>query len=157
MKNLRTFPILFISILFIVAACYKLSDNGDLDGRWKLQQIYSKASPEEAHYTLPLDAQADNIYWNFQLNLLAITSTNPLNGHTGETTARFSYTPSHLSVTQTYIHYRDRDSLITDPATTSLTRLGIRGNATDYRIERLNKTSLILCSAYDSLVFYKAH
>lgn len=156
MKHLRILPLL-ISMILITAACAKLSDNGNLDGRWRLQSIHSKTSAEQAHYTASADTRADNIYWNFQLNLLSITSAAPLNGHTGETTARFSYTPSRLSVTKTYIHYRDRDSLIVDPTTTSLERLGIRGNATDFHIERINKTSLILCSASDSLVFYKAH
>lgn len=156
MKHLRILPLL-ISMILITAACAKLSDNGNLDGRWRLQSIHSKTSAEQAHYTASTDTRADNIYWNFQLNLLSITSAAPLNGHTGETTARFSYTPSRLSVTKTYIHYRDRDSLIVDPTTTSLERLGIRGNATDFRIERINKTSLILCSASDSMVFYKAH
>lgn len=156
MKHLRILPLL-ISIMLITAACAKLSDNDNLDGRWRLQSIHSKTSAKQAHYTAFTDTRADNIYWNFQLDLLSITSAAPLNGHTGETTARFSYTPSRLSVTKTYIHYRDRDSLIVDPTTTSLERLGIRGNATDFRIERINKTSLILCSASDSLVFYKAH
>lgn len=128
-----------------------------MDGRWQLLRIYSKADANAPHYDLEQDKAAQQVYWSIQLDLLSITSSENLNGHTPETVARFTYAPPQFSITKAYIHYRDRDSLITDPLSTSLTPIGIRGNATDYRIVRLNKTTLILCSAQDSLVFYKAH
>lgn len=139
------------------ASCSKLSSNGDIDGRWQLLRIYSKADANSPHYDLEQDKAAQQVYWSIQLDLLSITSSENLNGHTPETVARFTYAPPQFSITKAYIHYRDRDSIITDPLSTSLTPIGIRGNATGYRIARLNKTTLILCSAQDSLVFYKAH
>lgn len=144
-------------LTLVCASCSKLSSNGDIDGRWQLLHIYSKTDAASAHYEQDQDLTAQQVYWSIQLDLLSITSSDNLNGHTPETVARFTYAPPQFSITKAYIHYRDRDSLITDPLSTSLTPLGIRGNATNYSIVRLNKTSLILCSEQDSLVFYKVH
>ena len=71
--------------------------------------------------------------------------------------ARFVHDGDRLSVTQTYVHFRDRDELITDPSTTLLEVVGIRGSASDYRIALLNSSRLTLCSQLDSLVFVKLH
>lgn len=157
MHTKHIISLIFFALTLVCASCSKLSNNGDIDGRWQLIHTYIKTDTEPDHYGMSEDKTAQQIYWSFQLDLLSITSSDNLNGHTPETVARFVYAPPQLAITKTYIHYRDRDSLITDPLSTSLTPLGIRGNATNYRIARLNKTTLILCSEQDSLVFYKAH
>lgn len=153
-------PICFffsIAICCIIIACSKLSDNGDIDGKWRLEKMYSKTSPTASDYTIEKNLMDEKIYWNFQLKLLSITSSNILNGHTGETTARFTLSGDLLSINQTYIHFRDRDSLLTDPTTTQLETLGIRSNACNYRIRQLSSSRMVLCSHADSLVFYKLH
>lgn len=134
-----------------------MPENGALDGKWQLVEMYSKSASNEANYatTPTTNKRADNIYWNIQLKLLYITSAQPLNTFTTETVARFKFTGSTLQVGPTYIHYRDRDSLITNPNSTELVPLGIRGNASSYDIKRLSSTTMILCSQLDSLIFKK--
>ncbi len=148
--------ILFASFtILLFSYCSKMPENGTLDGKWQLTEMYSKTTNSDAHYiaTPTTDKRADNIYWNIQLKLLYITSAEPLNTFTTETVARFHYSGSTLQVGPTYIHYRDRDSLITNANSTELIPLGIRGNATTYDIKRLNASTMILCSPLDSLIF----
>lgn len=148
--------ILFASFtILLFSYCSKMPENGALDGKWQLTEMYSKTTNSDAHYiaTPTTDKRADNIYWNIQLKLLYITSAEPLNTFTTETVARFHYSGSTLQVGPTYIHYRDRDSLITNANSTELIPLGIRGNATTYDIKRLNASTMILCSPLDSLIF----
>lgn len=140
-----------------VASCSKLSTNGAIDGMWRLEEMYSKPHLASNNYSEYTDKRPDGIYWKFQLNLLSINSTAMLNGHTTETVARFNCDRNRLQVTKTYIHFRDRDSLLTDTTTTTLQAIGIRGNACNYDIKRLTSSSMILCSENDSLVFYKLH
>lgn len=150
--------ILFASLtILLFSYCSKMPENGALDGKWQLTEMYSKTTNSDAHYisTPTTDKRADNIYWNIQLKLLYITSAEPLNTFTTETVARFHYSGSTLQVGPTYIHYRDRDSLITNANSTELVPLGIRGNATTYDIKRLNASTMILCSPLDSLIFKK--
>lgn len=150
--------ILYIFLACTLAvACEKTPVNGDLDGKWKLYEIHSKLVSTDAAYTQAADVQSAAIYWNFQLQLLSITSAETLNGHTQETVARFVHEGDNLALTETYIHYRDRDSLIVDPNTTSLQALGIRGNTAQYRVATLTSTRMTLCSTMDSLVFRKTH
>ena len=141
----------------MIGSCSKVSHNGNLDGRWRMKECYSKVSTDDAHYTLYTNKMENQIYWNFQLKLLQITSGLQYNGKTYETICRFAYEEDRLSITSTYVHFRDRDSLITDPNTTSLLELGIRGNASNYHIKRLTSTEMILCSDMDSLIFYQLH
>ncbi len=156
MKLIYT-TLLTIAMACALAACSKLSDNGKIDGKWRLENIYQKASTNALHYSNEQNLMPDNVYWNIQLNLLSVTSTSLHNGHTNETIARFAYDGNHLQLTQTYVHFRDRDSLLTDPSTTLLQGVGIRGNACNYIIRRLTSSSMVLCSEMDSLVFYKLH
>lgn len=159
--NIRTrhLPLITLSLLPLSTflSCSKLSDNGDLDGRWRLQEIYTKLQPSDTHYSATpyTDKRPSQIYWNFQQKLLWITSVENLNHFTDATTARFIFSGNTLSLTHTYIHYRDRDSLLTDPSTSNLDSLGIRSNQCKYEIKKLTSTRLILCSEQDSLVFYQ--
>lgn len=155
MKRFISLTLLAALTLCLAPSCSKMTDNGLIDGMWNLREIHSKPTATAAHYSEATDCRGKNIYWRFQLDLLSITSSDALNGHTGETTARFNFTGSRLDVTSTYIHYRDRDSLLVDPTTTELEALGIRGNATSYDVVKLNSHNMILCSATDSLVFHK--
>lgn len=155
MKHLLTISIFCLAIGGVWTSCDKLSDNGDLDGMWQLREMHTKASTDDATYSQATDKRAEKIYWSFQLDLLSITSEASLNGFTGETVARFTYSGERLEVTETYIHYRDRDSLLTDPETTELEALGIRGNTGSFAVSQLSKHSMILCSDTDSLVFKK--
>lgn len=140
-------------------ACEKTPMNGDLDGEWILQEIHSKAKPNDLQYNHQhIDKRQSPVFWNVALQLIGINTPTELhNGKTNDTFCRFAYNGNQLSITETYVHFRDRDSLLTDPNTQLLAGVGIRGNASDFRISRLSGSQLILCSAMDSLVFRKKH
>ena len=148
-------PILLIATMFI-PSCSKISDNGDLDGKWHLIEMYSKNTPTEASYTQKHETYGKGIYWMFQLDLLnIITREIPENVYSRDIIARFNHSGNQLHITETYVHFRERDSLLTDPSTTLLEPVGIRGNATTFNIKELNSSKMILTSPFDSLVFKK--
>lgn len=137
-------------------SCDKTPTNGPLDGMWRLDYRASRLNADGAQFS-PVEVNADNpTYWNIQLQLLTIVTPNSLhNGMTSESVARFSYDGSELSVGPIYIHYRDRDSLLTDPSTTALALVGITGNEATFSVLQLNSKRMILRSSTDSLVFKK--
>lgn len=141
-------------IILVCVACGKISQNGDLDGRWQMTDLYQRSQPE-AVFDIHHPKKAERLYWDFQLDLLCMRSYESLiNGHTSETTARFTHSGDHFAITDTYIHFRDRDSLLSE-TTTALESYGIHGNRAQFRVARLNSSSLILVNATDSLVFRK--
>lgn len=143
--------------LLLATACSHVSRNGLIDGRWRLHEIHSKVTPTDAYYTAQKKyVLNDRIYWSFQLDLLQITSSLAHNGQTNKTFARFNYESDKLAVYSPYAHLYDHDIPITDP-NISLESVGIRGHEANFRIVRINSSSLILCSDMDSLVFRKLH
>jgi len=149
----QTFMLL-AATLCLLLSCGKTPENGALDGMWQLMETSEVQA--DGTYAAPVSRKADGIYWNFQLQLLMIHSQNDLlNGHTFDTAARFRFTGSKLEITQTYIHFDNRDSLLTDPATQALEPLGIRGNAAAYDIEQLDGKRMVLVSKDFRLVFRK--
>ncbi len=146
------FPIAALLLLVAAASCGKVSHNGKLDGKWRLNACYSKADPGDAHYTVCQDKYPQYIYWSFQLDLLSITSVDSLNGYTLETICRFSHEGDRLNITKSYIHFRDRDSLLVEP-TNALVQLGLRSNTARFRVASLSSSRMVLCSDMDSLLF----
>ena len=118
MTKTKYIPI-FLLVVTIICSCAKLSDNGKIDGKWHLVELYSKNSPSDETYTEFHQTYDKGIYWMFQMQLLNIrTKTVPENVYSRDIIARFKYMGNKLHITQTYVHFRDRDSLITDPNTT---------------------------------------
>lgn len=152
---MKQLPILFISLLMLFAACDKLPDDDDLNGQWRLLEMYG--IDDNGKFTQLTDKRESSTYWNFQLSLLYITSNDLHNGSTAVSFARFTHSGNTLSINEAYVHYRDRDSLVTDPASTAFATVGIRGNATQFVINRLTGSQLILTSPTDSLIFYRLH
>lgn len=142
--------------LLLTTACSHVSRNGLIDGRWRLHEIHSKATQTDAYYTAQKNVLDNRIYWSFQLDLLQITSALAHNGQTNKTFARFNYEGDKLAVYSPHAHLYDHDIPITDP-NISLESVGIRGHEANFRIVRINSSSLILCSDMDSLVFRKLH
>ena len=134
----------------------KTPQNGNLDGQWIMQEMYSKKDVNSTEY-IKAD-RANPTIWNVSLSMILISTpgTNH-NGQTGTTTCKMIYKGDKLSITHTFIHHRTEDLLITDPNTTCLESVGIRGNACDYRVVKLNSSHLTLCSSRDSLIFRKKH
>lgn len=139
-----------------LASCDKTPMNGDLDGMWRLTEMHSKPTADAPTYSLQAVLEAQRIFWNFQLRLLSIQNHDGLaNSETNETVARFEHSGNRLHVTHTYIHHRAEDILITDPATTQLEGVGIRGCRSSFEVKCLTSTRMVLCSERDSLVFRK--
>lgn len=139
-----------------LASCDKTPMNGDLDGMWRLTEMHSKPTADAPTYSLQADLGAQRIFWNFQLRLLSIQNHDSLaNSETNETVARFEHSGNRLHVTHTYIHHRAEDILITDPATTQLEHVGIRGCSSSFEVKCLTSKRMVLCSERDSLVFRK--
>ena len=139
-----------------LASCDKTPMNGDLDGMWRLTEMHSKPTADAPTYSLQADLRAQRIFWNFQLRLLSIQNHDGLaNSETNETVARFEHSGNRLHVTHTYIHRRAEDILITDPATTQLEGVGIRGCSSSFEVKCLTSKRMVLCSERDSLVFRK--
>lgn len=156
---MRSFTILIalLSLLLLPAACDKAPENGALDGQWRLTEIHTKTLPTAPGYNQVTVKRNAHVYWNVQLRLIQFTSDEPDNPFNGSAFARFTYVGDRLSLDQLYISTHGRDSLVTDPASKAFESIGIRGNATTYRIARLTSTQLILCSDLDSLVLRKLH
>ena len=130
--------------------------NGDLDGMWRLTEMHSKPTADAPTYSLQAVLEAQRIFWNFQLRLLSIQNHDGLaNSETNETVTRFEHSGNRLHVTHTYIHHRAEDILITDPATTQLEHVGIRGCSSSFEVKCLTSKRMVLCSERDSLVFRK--
>ena len=139
-----------------LASCDKTPMNGDLDGMWLLTEMHSKPTADAPTYSLQAVLGAQRIFWNFQLRLLSIQNHDGLaNSETNETVARFEHSGNRLHVTHTYIHHRAEDILITDPATTQLEGVGIRGCSSSFEVKCLTSKRMVLCSERDSLVFRK--
>lgn len=149
------FPII-IAIAALLAACEKYPANGDLDGQWQLMEISTKDTPTDIDYSHIASKKEDGIYWNFQLNLLMIrTMAKDLNGYTPFTAARFIHQGKKLDITSTYIHFRECDSLLTDPSTTALEPIGISGNAEKFEVQQLNNKRMVLTTPLKRLTFRK--
>lgn len=142
---------IFISLVVTIAlfSCQKYT-NEDTDGQW---QLMSMTQNDESTV---IDKKAERIMWAFQLDLLQIRAFSPLTEGTPDyVVARYTHSGDSLHITSTYYHYRDRDSLYTDPTQTILEPLGIHGNATSYKVERLTDDELVLRSPYCLLRFRK--
>lgn len=146
--------LILLSIFCLLCSCDKTPANGDLDGMWQLME--ASEADGNGGYANAVSRKADGIYWKFQLQLLMIHSQfEPLNGHTFDTAARFCRHDNKLDITATYVHFGDRDSLLTDPACTELIPLGIHGNSASYTIEKINGKEMVLSSGHNRLVFRK--
>lgn len=145
-------------VLLGLAACSNTPTDDSLNGKWRLRHLYSKALSTDTEYGIDRGDMTDNhTFYTFQLALMSITSPDFHNGHSTETIARFAHEGDRLNIGPVYIHFRDRDSLLTDPNTRALESVGIRGNAARFRIIQNTSTRLILCSEMDSLVFTQPH
>ncbi len=143
-------------LMFALTACEKTPVNGALDGMWQLMEVSEKSLAAESGWAQAKSTKGEGIYWNFQLDLLVIHSQHqPLNGYTFDTATRFRHEGGRLELTEMYVHYDNRDSLILDPATTIFEPLYIRSNRVSYSVEKLTSKQLILCSEYNRLVFRK--
>ncbi|MBR1713267.1 MAG: lipocalin-like domain-containing protein [Alloprevotella sp.] len=151
MKRLPTLlPALFLSLALLPAACDKTPENGLLDGMWQLTEQTPAATGQA------VDKKPAGCYWSFQLNMMQIhTIHDPHNGVTFNTTGLFTRRADSLHFERLAVHRYNSDSIITDPASTTLDTVGIHGNRGDFFIEALTHSKLVLRSDFNRLVFRK--
>lgn len=146
-----------LCMLFVVSiffACNKLPANGDLEGFWQVTAIQYKNN-ETYDESVPMKNR--KIFWTFQQQLLSIQAyTQPAETNiTGETLARFKYSGNTIELNELYVHFRDTDSLLTDPNTKLLEGIGITGNKASFTIEKLNDDNMVLSSDFARILFRK--
>lgn len=161
MKHLLFFS---LALLFTISACDKIPDNNDINGSWQLLEFYTTDPNVEpyvasyGYYSKRTDKRESHTYWNFQLGLLQIISDDLHNGFTNQSFAKYTLKNDMLQLNGTYIHYRDRDSLIIDPTgSNALQSIGIWSTTDEFVIQKLTSTDLILTTRFDSLIFRKIH
>lgn len=150
--------IFIVSVLLLLAGlvgCQKYS-NEDIEAQWKLVSMEDLATGAEQMMQGKTVAEWGS-NWNFQLDLLQMRQTQrsvPA-GLCPEAIARYRKTSDSLFVEPVYWHFRNRDSLLTDDATTALEHFGVRGNAGAFAVEKFSDDEMVLTSATDRLRFKK--
>ena len=154
----------------IFYSCDKMPENGELDGMWQMLEEQHLSSTPDGGIVVDsvTNKKSEGVFWGFQLKLMSIRTPFNMyyhNGFSQLSLCRFVHEGKTLDITQMYIHLdsRDfgttqtvtRDSLVTDPATTAFSTVGIKGNKTRFIIERLDRHAMILRSDYNRLVFRK--
>jgi|GEM_PF-363985 len=164
MKSKHIFYLL-ITLFFTISSCDKTPQNGELDGSWQLVKMTAIDTMQQSKHlqkTRNLEI-VDNgspmtnygIYWNFQLDLLMIyTPWINHNGHTPYTIARFHAQNEKLTILDTYIHYDNRDSLLT-PQTNCLSNVGIPTNREEFQMNIKDGNKMSLRSKHYQLEFRK--
>lgn len=141
--------ILLLMLSLLAASCQKYEDS-DLLGQWQLLEM------TRTDDGVAVSKKAGQITWSFQLGLLQVRALNEETGSVGDVfLGLYSEAGDSLFIPATYFHYRDRDSLYTDPAQTILEPYGIKGNTARFAIEVLSSNTLQLSSAFCLLRFRK--
>lgn len=104
MKKLALTFLSFIVLLCLLSCELEFSNNGKLDGYWKLRSIDSLSTGKTADYT-------DSTYfWSVQYDLLQVT-----NAATNEKIVfRFKDTKDLLSINTPYISNREEGDIVVD-------------------------------------------
>lgn len=139
----KVFYILLVIVLFGVASCDKMPENGDLDGNWQLLTI------EEHNSGAIVSVKEQKVFWAVQLKLISYR------GADNSYLSRFIYDGDSLFLYNFYRHTRYEDYLLTDSSTTELAKLGIQGISGRYVVETLNRKQMVLNSSDSRLVFRK--
>ena len=133
----------FLCILALVfvafTSCdgFKISDNGDLDGMWHLVKLDSINNAESVDYS------NHTFFWSVQADLLYVDDKSLQHE---PCLLRFSYSKDKLDVFDPYIYnnFDEADEKITDVVL--LRPYGINSLEETFKIEKLNRKSLVLKS-----------
>lgn len=144
-----------LTFLINLIGCDKLPQNGDLDGMWQVTEI--SYNSQNGQYDSIVNKKAEQIYWLFQLDLMAIRSkVEGQDNLSDNIRARFKHTGNTLDIYEIYYHeWGITDSLITNPNTTEYVRYGIKGNKAHFKIEKLDADHMRLQSDYAIISFRK--
>ena len=152
-KNIFYLVLSLTLLLPLGFSCEKNPENGDLDGQWQLMELRAKTDLSKPDYDSIVNKKDERIYWSFQLNLLMIRYIGVPGMN--DFIARFDYGHDKLNIAPTYVHYRERDSLLEDSSTRILEPVGISGNGEKFQIKKLNSKSMILSNSVKQLSFRK--
>lgn len=133
MKKTRYLLLLFVAVLSLTA-CNKMSHNGDLDGRWQITRMVYHSTGEEIDGPI-------RVYWDFNLELMDIVDMRPGKGFF--TYSRFDHHDGRLKVATIGAKVK------------SLRPRGLCDTIVDFRVETLNRSTMILDSDSTLLEFRK--
>lgn len=140
-------------LLSVVSCTNKWDENGSLDGLWRYDSIaYHTAMDDSMVYLV-----GGQRYLAIQLGLVSFrdNALTVVNGHTNETLSRFVYRGDSLIFAPMYIHFRAKDSLLTESSTMANMHFGIQGHEGHFKIEHLTAKRLVLRSEYARLYLVK--
>lgn len=134
-----TYILITLLTVVLVSSCESYQIHGDLDGFWQVKSIENKQTGEVTHCK-------GDIYYSFQRELVLISYVSP-NIPTGQMkenyVAYFSHENDSISMSDFRI-YLDREGK--QAPLSKLTKFGLYDTFNTFRVEKLDKTSLILNS-----------
>lgn len=133
MKNIKYFLMLLVAMLSMTA-CNKMSHNGDLDGRWQITRMVYHSTGQEIDGPI-------RVYWDFSLDLMDIVDMRP--GKSFFTYSRFDHHDGRLKVATI------------GASVQGLRPRGLCDTIVDFRVETLNRSTMILDSDSTLLEFRK--
>lgn len=150
----KIFPILCVAAL--MASCeLETSDNGDLDGYWRMQRVDTLATGGSA------DVMASKRYWAIEHKLMQLRDfSQDFSGYY----CRFDHTGDSLRIYDPYANHGHEDSgqeggggdiPVTDFASSKLNIYGLSGLSTSFKVESLTGSRMVLTSKTVKIYFKK--
>lgn len=145
-KITRLFIVLCTSSMVLTFAACKLetSDNGQLDGFWKLTRVDTLATGGV------LDLRESGIFWSVQMNLISVEDKYQEDAH--PILFRFNHTGTTLELSEPYISYQYTGDKAVDDVKT-LAPFGINNLKESFTVETLNSSKLYLSTSQLRLSF----
>ena len=139
----RLFVWAFACMALLSACSIETSDNGDLDGFWRLEQVDSVGRGAVTDYS------GQGIYWSFQHQLVQLSDQHGLN-----IIYRLAVADGTLSLDRPYVFDRtEGDTPLTDVDV--LRPFGVNALQEQFRIVTLGSESIVLESSVLRLHFSK--
>lgn len=143
-----TYILIVLFTVVLASSCESYQIHGDLDGFWQVQSIENKQTGE-------IKQCKGDIYYSFQRELVLISYVSP-NIPTGQMKenyiAYFTHENDVITMTDFRI-YIDRDGK--EAPLSKLAKFGLYETFNTFRVEKLNKSSLILNSDKTRVVMRK--
>lgn len=150
----KIFPILCVAAL--MASCeLETSDNGDLDGNWRMQRVDTLATGGTA------DLMTEKRYWGIDHKLIWIRDyAKDYRGYY----CRFDHSGDSLRIYDPYANHGHEDSgqeggggdiPVTDFASSKLNIYGLSGLSTSFKVESLTGSRMVLTSKTVKIYFKK--
>lgn len=149
MKTKYCLPVIFFAVITAITTACSLesSDNGDLDGMWRLTAVDTLATNGTK------DMEGTRLYWSVQAKLLQLDDKNNTNI---SLLLRFEHTGNTLRLYEPYIYNRlEGDKPLND--VTLLAPYGINALEESCEVEALSSSKMILKTPSLRLKFKKSN